>query len=254
MVRYRAPRAMVDRLMAPDMWTGWGIRTLSANHPACGEHANSGWCKERSFSGVDVGGGRKIYLECRGPRARLSFSRQACAIAPIFGATSPNAEAVFPAVAAFTRVCAHDRPGTTLGTDQFSRNDPVPMPRTAEDAVTDLHALLQGSSNSCPLARTGHDESNIAQLGIGITQSSPCPLPHELGKSGATPRRRVAFRCFLPLLSDYSESQAPPLRLPGFRPHGHFPIHHAQRRIHTLANKRSLYLRRRNILRTLQSG
>jgi glycogen debranching enzyme len=25
---------MVQRLMAPDMWTGWGIRTLSANHPA----------------------------------------------------------------------------------------------------------------------------------------------------------------------------------------------------------------------------
>jgi glycogen debranching enzyme len=29
----RAKR-VVDRLMAPDMWTGWGIRTLSANHPA----------------------------------------------------------------------------------------------------------------------------------------------------------------------------------------------------------------------------
>jgi glycogen debranching enzyme len=29
----RAKR-VVERLMAPDMWTGWGIRTLSANHPA----------------------------------------------------------------------------------------------------------------------------------------------------------------------------------------------------------------------------
>jgi glycogen debranching enzyme len=29
----RAER-VVKRLMAPDMWTGWGIRTLSANHPA----------------------------------------------------------------------------------------------------------------------------------------------------------------------------------------------------------------------------
>jgi hypothetical protein len=26
----------------------------------------------------------------------------------------------------------YDRPGTTLGTDQLSRGDPVPMPRTAE--------------------------------------------------------------------------------------------------------------------------
>ena len=29
----RAER-VVERLMAPDMWTGWGIRTLSADHPA----------------------------------------------------------------------------------------------------------------------------------------------------------------------------------------------------------------------------
>jgi glycogen debranching enzyme len=27
-------REVVERLMAPDMWTGWGIRTLSADHPA----------------------------------------------------------------------------------------------------------------------------------------------------------------------------------------------------------------------------
>jgi glycogen debranching enzyme len=27
-------KQVVERLMAPDMWTGWGIRTLSANHPA----------------------------------------------------------------------------------------------------------------------------------------------------------------------------------------------------------------------------
>ena len=27
-------KKVVERLMAPDMWTGWGIRTLSANNPA----------------------------------------------------------------------------------------------------------------------------------------------------------------------------------------------------------------------------
>jgi glycogen debranching enzyme len=31
--RSRAAK-IVDRLMAPDMWSGWGIRTLSADHPA----------------------------------------------------------------------------------------------------------------------------------------------------------------------------------------------------------------------------
>ena len=28
------PKRVVERLMAPDMWTGWGIRTLSADHVA----------------------------------------------------------------------------------------------------------------------------------------------------------------------------------------------------------------------------
>ena len=30
----RARRKVVERLMAPDMWSGWGIRTLSAQNPA----------------------------------------------------------------------------------------------------------------------------------------------------------------------------------------------------------------------------
>jgi hypothetical protein len=35
--RERAKK-VVDRLMAPDMWTGWGIRTLSADHRAQCHH------------------------------------------------------------------------------------------------------------------------------------------------------------------------------------------------------------------------
>ncbi len=36
--RERAAR-VVKRLMAPDMWSGWGIRTLSADHPAYDPHS-----------------------------------------------------------------------------------------------------------------------------------------------------------------------------------------------------------------------
>jgi glycogen debranching enzyme len=36
--RERAAR-VVKRLMAPDMWSGWGIRTLSAKHPAFNPHS-----------------------------------------------------------------------------------------------------------------------------------------------------------------------------------------------------------------------
>jgi glycogen debranching enzyme len=33
-VPHERAKKVVERLMKPDMWTGWGIRTLSANHPA----------------------------------------------------------------------------------------------------------------------------------------------------------------------------------------------------------------------------
>lgn len=49
---------------------------------------------------------------------------------------------VFPQVAKFTRVCAYDRPGTFLDADHLGRSIQVPMPRTARDLVSDLHALL----------------------------------------------------------------------------------------------------------------
>jgi pimeloyl-ACP methyl ester carboxylesterase len=43
------------------------------------------------------------------------------------------------------RVCAYDRPGTLRYTEPASvteRSSPVSMPRTAQDVVGDLHALL----------------------------------------------------------------------------------------------------------------
>ena len=65
-------------------------------------------------------------------------------------------EAVYPQVATFTRVCAYDRPGTTLGIDRFSRSDSVPMPRTAADAVADLHALLGAAAIPPPYVLAEH--------------------------------------------------------------------------------------------------
>jgi len=45
-------RAVTDRLMAPDMFSGWGIRTLSAQHPAynpIGYHIGSVWPHDTSL-------------------------------------------------------------------------------------------------------------------------------------------------------------------------------------------------------------
>jgi pimeloyl-ACP methyl ester carboxylesterase len=94
---------------------------------------------------VDVGGGRRVYLECHGEGGPTV----------IFESGYPNdgtvwsAGGVFEAVARFTRACVYDRPGT-LFEEHFSRSDPAPQPRTARDVVTDLHALLQGAGEPGP--------------------------------------------------------------------------------------------------------
>ena len=66
---------------------------------------------------------------------------------------------VFPGVAAFTRVCAYDRPGTATVRDDGlhpSRSDPVTMPRTARASVGDLHALLIAAQIPAPYVLVGH--------------------------------------------------------------------------------------------------
>jgi pimeloyl-ACP methyl ester carboxylesterase len=98
---------------------------------------------------VEIRGGRKLYLECRG-RGRPTVVLEAGTgnSARVWHAHEPGHRAILPAVARFTRVCAYDRPGTVWpgGEGQpksVSRSDPVAMPRTVRDIVRDLHALLR---------------------------------------------------------------------------------------------------------------
>jgi pimeloyl-ACP methyl ester carboxylesterase len=108
---------------------------------------------------VDIGGGRQMYLECRGeggPTVVLEAGYRNNAelwdtVALPDGVAGP---AVWPGVAAFTRVCAYDRPGT-IGVG-VSRSDPAPQPRTTADAVADLHALLTAAQVPGPYVLVGH--------------------------------------------------------------------------------------------------
>lgn len=117
---------------------------------------------EGSNSGglVDIGRGRKMYLECRGsgsPTVVLVSGKGNRA--DIWSTPNPEkpGPVVFPEVAKLTRVCAYDRPGTTGAlASEPTRSDPVPEPVTVADGVADLHALLIASKESGPFVLVGH--------------------------------------------------------------------------------------------------
>jgi pimeloyl-ACP methyl ester carboxylesterase len=120
------------------------------------------------FAGlVDIGGGRKMYLECRGTGSPtvvlISGTRGAHddwtdLIDPKnpTGAMKPGESAVFPQVSKFTRVCAYDRPGTTRNDNTVTDSTPVLQPTTAQQGVSDLHALLDAAKESRPYVLVGH--------------------------------------------------------------------------------------------------
>src|SRR5687767_3714509 len=121
------------------------ILLLSGPLPAEAQPATPATASPIATSGdvarlVDIGGGREMYLTCRGEGAptvilESGYPNNADIWDTI--ALGPDADetAVFPGVASFTRVCAYDRPGTLLDADRRGRSDPVPQPRTAADAV-----------------------------------------------------------------------------------------------------------------------
>src|SRR5215211_2919408 len=80
------------------------------------------------FAGlVDIGGGRRLWLECRGegsPTVILEAgSGNDAATWDTVGLLAGSEQtAVLPGVAGFTRVCAYDRPGTILDVEHRRRH------------------------------------------------------------------------------------------------------------------------------------
>ncbi|MBA3415247.1 MAG: alpha/beta hydrolase, partial [Chloroflexia bacterium] len=117
------------------------------------------------FAGlVDIGDGRRLWLECRGsggPTVILEAGYRTPAAVWTDDLVQPERPRtmVLPGVARFTRVCAYERPGVTTVVDgevRPSRSDSVPMPRTAERVVADLHALLRIAGVPGPYVLVGH--------------------------------------------------------------------------------------------------
>jgi pimeloyl-ACP methyl ester carboxylesterase len=128
------------------------------------------------FSGLVDIGGRSLYLECRGQGSpTVILESGAGGRADVWSRDLEEPEGartmVLPGVAAFTRVCAYDRPGTlternpSLDPDgplfSPSRSDPVPQPRTTQDRVNDLHALLGAAGIPGPYVLVGHSAGGL---------------------------------------------------------------------------------------------
>lgn len=128
------------------------------------------------FSGLVDIGGRKIYLECRGegsPTVVLVAGLLSSARFWTDDLHHPDAPRtmVLPGAAQFTRVCAYDRPGTlTMNNPDLdpdgplfspSRSDPVPQPRTTQDMVDELHALLAAADIPGPYVLVGHSAGGL---------------------------------------------------------------------------------------------
>jgi pimeloyl-ACP methyl ester carboxylesterase len=152
------------RLLAASLATG---TAFAVRRPFAGAAWPTGATQTTGdFSGLVDIGGRSLYLMERGiggPTVILEsgFGNNADIWDTIALAPDSGEMAVLPGVAAFTSVCAYDRPGTVLDADHLSRSDPVPMPRTAADAVADLHALLAAADVPGPYVLVGHSFGGI---------------------------------------------------------------------------------------------
>src|SRR6476659_6568698 len=155
----QATKVVVENLNAHDEGTfkraSTTKRTLqsSASKPASNDFADL----------VDIGAGRKMYIECAGSGSPTVILESGYRNDGDIWSTQfePGMNPVFSQVAKFTRVCAYDRPGTFLDADHLGRSTAVPMPRTARDLVSDLHALLQTALVPGPYVFAAHSFGGI---------------------------------------------------------------------------------------------
>jgi len=157
------------------------VPLLTALDPAAAHAAESS-----DFAGlVDIGGDRKIYLECRGagsptvvlisgkgngaadwsevldpadPARQVPFDSVGAGGGRLFESES----AVFPAVSRFTRVCAYDRPGTRI--EGANTSTPVAQPHRVDQDVDDLRKLLAVAREPGPYVLVPHSYGGLIAL------------------------------------------------------------------------------------------
>jgi pimeloyl-ACP methyl ester carboxylesterase len=113
------------------------------------------------FTGlVDIGGDRELYLDCRGsgsPTVLLISGTRGAADewTTLLPDAAPEVISTFDALAEKTRVCAYDRPGTTIESGELTHSTVVPQPTTARQAAEDLRALMAAVEQPGPFVVVG---------------------------------------------------------------------------------------------------
>ena len=128
----------------------------------------------------DVGGGRKLFLDCQGQGSptvfivpgKGSYAEAWNVVVPLDDPIRsspydiiaqakfvPSPDAVQPTVAKTTQVCAYDRPNTRP--DGADRSTDVPQPHSVQQDVDDVVALINASQLPTPLVFVAHSYGGL---------------------------------------------------------------------------------------------
>ncbi len=129
---------------------GLALLVVIAAVAGAGYQAIANWKDARRFPQE----GRSIALgaDFRGVSLNLNCSGQGTPTVILdsgLGVPAAGWDLVIPEVAKFTRVCSYDRAG-------YGWSSAGPMPRTSEQIVKELHALLEASGEKAPYVLVGH--------------------------------------------------------------------------------------------------
>jgi pimeloyl-ACP methyl ester carboxylesterase len=128
----------------------------------------------------DVGGGRKLFLDCQGQGSptvfivpgKGSYAEAWNVVVPLDDPIRsspydiiaqakfvPSPDAVQPTVAKTTQVCAYDRPNTRP--DGADRSTDVPQPHSVQQDVDDVVTLINASQLPTPLVFVAHSYGGL---------------------------------------------------------------------------------------------